>query len=92
MVLNRDADVTAESLAEFDRRDAAAWHDLVAQWRELGPILVDALMAPFPPVRAGARLARKLKVHGALDSGPLRAALRRAPTDASASPGTAGRC
>lgn len=67
VVLNRDPDVTAESLAAFDRRDAAAWHELVAQWRELGPILIDALMQPFPPVRAGARLARQLKVHGALD-------------------------
>ena len=67
VVLSRDAEVTAASLAQFDGRDAAAWLELVAQWRELGPTLVQTLMAPFPPVRNGARLARKLGVHGALD-------------------------
>ncbi|HUR75345.1 MAG TPA: NAD(P)/FAD-dependent oxidoreductase [Sporichthya sp.] len=66
VVLSRDPEITAESLAAFDRRDGAAWRELIDQWQEIGPILIDALMAPFPPVRAGARMARHLKVHGAL--------------------------
>ncbi|GAA0635353.1 NAD(P)/FAD-dependent oxidoreductase [Sporichthya brevicatena] len=66
VVLNRDVDVTADSLGAFDRGDAAAWRALVDQWNELGPTLMDALLTPFPPVRAGAKLARQLKVHGAL--------------------------
>jgi phytoene dehydrogenase-like protein len=53
VVLSRDPEVTAASLAEFDRRDAAAWLELVAQWRELNPTLVETLMTPFPPVRTG---------------------------------------
>lgn len=60
VVLSRDLDVTASSVAQFDERDAAAWRELVAQWQSLQPYVVDTLMTPFPPVRAGAGLARRL--------------------------------
>jgi phytoene dehydrogenase-like protein len=61
-VLHRDEDRTAESLAQFDKADAAAWHAECARWRRLSPALLDALFAPFPPVRRGARLAREFGV------------------------------
>jgi phytoene dehydrogenase-like protein len=59
-VLSRDLDVTADSVAAFDRRDGQAWRDLFEQWQSLQPHLVETLMTPFPPVRAGAGLARRL--------------------------------
>lgn len=59
-VLSRDLAATAGSVAAFDPRDAATWRDLVEQWRGLEPALVETLMTPFPPVRAGAGLARRL--------------------------------
>src|SRR3954452_15528220 len=58
-VLSRDLDRTAASVAEFDQRDASAWRDLVEHWENLQPNLVESLMRPFPPVRAGIGLARR---------------------------------
>ncbi len=59
-VLHRDVGATAASVAEFDPRDAAAWRDMLAGWQRLQPALIDVLMTPFPPVRAGAGVARRL--------------------------------
>ncbi|MCU1594568.1 MAG: FAD-dependent oxidoreductase [Frankiales bacterium] len=59
-VLSRDVNVTAASVAQFAERDGDVWRDLVAQWQALQPHVVDTLMTPFPPVRAGAGLARQL--------------------------------
>jgi phytoene dehydrogenase-like protein len=61
-VLHRDEDKTAASLAQFDEADAEAWHAECARWRQIGPALLDMLFRPFPPVRAGARLAWQLGV------------------------------
>lgn len=60
--LHRDEDATAASLASFAAGDGAAWHAECARWRRLEPALLDALFAPFPPIRGGARLARRLGV------------------------------
>jgi phytoene dehydrogenase-like protein len=59
-VLSRNLDTTVASVSAFDARDGAVWRGLVEQWRALEPALVDTLMQPFPPVRAGTRLARRL--------------------------------
>lgn len=61
-VLSRDLGTTASSVAAFDKRDADAWRDLHQLWLDLNPALVETLMTPFPPVRAGASLARRLGV------------------------------
>jgi len=61
-VLHRDEDRTAESLAQFDPADAAAWHAECARLRALSPARPGALFTPFPPVRGGVRLARALGV------------------------------
>lgn len=65
-VLNRDLATTAASVGSFDARDDAAWRGLDRYWNDLHPALVETLMAPFPPVRAGASLARRLGVRDGL--------------------------
>ncbi len=58
-VLSTDLDATARSLADFSPADAAAWRAQVDRWQRIREPLVAALVAaPFPPVRAGARLVR----------------------------------
>jgi len=65
-VMYRDVAQTAESLAAFDPADARAWREEVDRWRRLGEPLLDALLRPFPPVRAGARLLGRLSAAEAL--------------------------
>jgi len=59
-VLSTDLDETAASLAAFAPGDGDAWRRLYGLWRRIGGPLLDALLTPFPPVRAGARLAARL--------------------------------
>jgi phytoene dehydrogenase-like protein len=59
-VLSRDLDVTCASVDAFAAGDGAAWRRLAEQWQEIKAPLVDVLMGPFPPVRAGLDLARAL--------------------------------
>ncbi|MFH8795865.1 phytoene desaturase family protein [Streptomyces sp. NPDC017941] len=65
-VLDRHVDGTAASLDAFAPGDGAAWTRLHGVWDELRPALIDALFTPFPPVRAGARLALRLRAGGGL--------------------------
>lgn len=65
-VLSRDLDATVAGLEGLGAGDGAAWARLYGTWRRLGPMLLDALFVPFPPVRAGARLAAALGPSGLL--------------------------
>ncbi|MVO88666.1 NAD(P)-binding protein [Streptomyces sp. p1417] len=65
-VLDRQVDATAASLDAFAAGDGDAWVRLHGVWEELRPALIDALFTPFPPVRAGARLALRLRAGGGL--------------------------
>jgi phytoene dehydrogenase-like protein len=65
-VLERDAQRTAASLEALGAGDGAAWLRLYGLWEELGDDLLQALFSPFPPVRAGAALAAKVRVAGGL--------------------------
>lgn len=65
-VLDRDLDVTAASLDAFAPGDGAAWRRLHEVWQRIREELLDALFTPFPPVRAGARLAVRLRAAGGL--------------------------
>jgi phytoene dehydrogenase-like protein len=65
-VLDRDRQVTAASLETFAAGDGRAWERLCLTFDRLGEDLVGALFAPFPPVRAGARLAARLRGAGGL--------------------------
>src|SRR5215211_2704983 len=62
VVLDRNEETTAASLATFHPADADAWHEECARWRRIGPALLDALFTPFPPVRGAVALASRLGV------------------------------
>ncbi|MFF0586968.1 phytoene desaturase family protein [Streptomyces sp. NPDC003781] len=65
-VLDRDLAVTAASLDAFAPGDGAAWERLHEVWDRYRADILDALFTPFPPVRAGARLALRLRGAGGL--------------------------
>lgn len=56
-VLHRDAASTADGLEADCRGDGEAWMELARQWDRYGEALLHAMLVPFPPVRAGVRLA-----------------------------------
>lgn len=58
--LFRDLELTAKSLATFAPEDADAWRGEFALWQRVRDDLLGAILGSFPPVRAGARLAREL--------------------------------
>ncbi|MCB5183303.1 phytoene desaturase family protein [Streptomyces antimicrobicus] len=59
-VLAADPAATAASLERFAPGDGEAWLRLCRLWQRIGDDLVDCLFTPFPPVRAGGRLALRL--------------------------------
>ncbi|MDQ2725930.1 MAG: NAD(P)/FAD-dependent oxidoreductase [Actinomycetota bacterium] len=59
-VLSTDIDATAASLDRFASGDGVAWKKMYARWRQLSPHVVNALMAPFPPVGPATALLRRL--------------------------------
>ncbi|MZG16254.1 FAD-dependent oxidoreductase, partial [Streptomyces sp. SID5914] len=65
-VLDRDVATTAASLDAFAPGDGAAWERLHEVWDRYRADILDALFTPFPPVRAGARLALRLRGAGGL--------------------------
>jgi phytoene dehydrogenase-like protein len=65
-VLSRDIDVTAASLDEFAAGDGDRWRRAYEQWRSISDALLDALLTPFPPIRATGRLAYRLRAGGLL--------------------------
>ena len=65
-VLSTDLDETCASLDAEVPGDGDAWRRLYGLWERVGGPLLDALMTPFPPVRAGARMAAKLGPAGLL--------------------------
>ncbi len=65
-VLSRRVDETAASVEALGQGDGDAWRRLYGLWEQVGHTLLDALLAPFPPVVAGARLAAHLRAAGGL--------------------------
>jgi phytoene dehydrogenase-like protein len=58
----RDRELTAASIDSFAAGDGDAWLALVAEFERIREPLIDSLFTPFPPVRAAARLARRMGV------------------------------
>lgn len=56
-VLWRDPDRTAKRLEEDAPGDGERWLELHARWERFGSAFLGAMLGPFPPVRASARLA-----------------------------------
>ncbi len=65
-VLHSDVEDTAAALDALHPGDGDAWRTLTAEWRRIGPALTQALLTPFPPVRAGLRTLAKLPSVGGL--------------------------
>ncbi|HEX6310206.1 MAG TPA: NAD(P)/FAD-dependent oxidoreductase [Acidimicrobiia bacterium] len=59
-------DATAATLDADAAGDGAAWREVYREWERLGADVVDALLSPFPPVRAGVRLLSRLGPRGVL--------------------------
>lgn len=55
-LLFRDPQRTAEELERARPGDGAAWLELSRMWDQLGRPALEALLSPFPPLRAGAKL------------------------------------
>jgi phytoene dehydrogenase-like protein len=66
-ILHRDRDVTAGLMDEQHPGDGSAWLELCAEWDRIGDHLVNALMTPFPPVRAGLAALTRLRSVGGLE-------------------------
>jgi phytoene dehydrogenase-like protein len=56
-LLSMDLDETVASLDQFEPGDGEQWADLYALWERTHEPFLDLLLRPFPPVRAGLRLA-----------------------------------
>jgi phytoene dehydrogenase-like protein len=65
-VVSTDLAETAASLERFAPGDGDAWRELHGYWERAGGPFMDALLRPFPPLRAGARLAAALGPGGLL--------------------------
>ncbi|GAA4659757.1 NAD(P)/FAD-dependent oxidoreductase [Amycolatopsis dongchuanensis] len=59
-LVSRDLDRTAASVAQFAPGDGDAWRAEFHSWTAIRDQLLDALFQPFPPVRAAARLGKRL--------------------------------
>lgn len=60
-VLERSTEATAQGLDAFAEGDGAAWTRMCGTWDLISTQLLDALFTPFPPLKAGAGLARRLR-------------------------------
>lgn len=63
-VLSRDIDETAASLDQFAPGDGEVWKRLYRLWSEIEKPFMEAFTTPFPPVRAAAQLAPRLRLWG----------------------------
>ncbi len=64
--LSRDLDETAAAADSLAPGDGDAWRRLFGLWQRVNPALLDAIVTPFPPVKAGVRLALALRAAGGL--------------------------
>ncbi|WP_406068156.1 phytoene desaturase family protein [Micromonospora sp. NBC_01638] len=65
-VINRNPDVTAASLEQFAPGDGKRWINAYTDWLEVSEPMLATITTPFPPVRGGLALLRRLHVAGAL--------------------------
>ena len=60
VALSTDLDETATSLDAYAPGDGDGWRRTYRRWEAVSRPLMESLLGPFPPVRAGARLAAAL--------------------------------
>jgi phytoene dehydrogenase-like protein len=66
-LLHRDRTVTAALLDALCPGDGDAWLALCERWDHIGEALVQALLTPFPPLRATVKGLRRLPAAGGMD-------------------------
>lgn len=66
-LLHRDRDITARGLEERHAGDGESWLGLCCDWDRIGSPLIDGMLSPFPPVRAGGRLLLALPKVGGME-------------------------
>lgn len=64
--ISTDLAETARSLEAFAAGDGERWEAMIGEWRGIAGPFVDAMLGPFPPVRAAARLLARVRPPGAL--------------------------
>lgn len=65
-LIEHDPRDTAEGLERFHPGDGDASERLFRDWTSIGHDLVDALLSPFPPIRAGLRAVTKIRRAGGM--------------------------
>jgi phytoene dehydrogenase-like protein len=68
-VIAPDRERTAASLEAYGSGDGTGWHQLMDRWDVVGESVIRALLSPFPPLRAGMRLAARIGYKGLLELG-----------------------
>ena len=68
-VVDRSLPSTMASMEAFAPGDGVRWQQAYTEFAGLAEPLIDALFTPFPPVRSGLALARRLHTAGALRLG-----------------------
>jgi len=67
--LSRAVERTMASMERFAPGDGERWLRAYEEWRSISPDVLAAMFRPFPPVRAGLSLARRLGAGGSLRLG-----------------------
>ena len=68
-VIAPERERTAASLDAYASGDGAGWNQLISRWDVVGDDIIRALLSPFPPLRAGLRLAKRVGMKGLLELG-----------------------
>jgi phytoene dehydrogenase-like protein len=68
-VVNRSLPSTMASMEAFAPGDGERWRAAFTEFTSVAEPLTDALFTPFPPIRSGLALVRRLKTAGALRLG-----------------------
>ncbi|UQU67099.1 NAD(P)/FAD-dependent oxidoreductase [Couchioplanes caeruleus] len=64
--VNRDLETTMASMDAFAPGDGDRWRQAFEDWCHVSDDMLKVLFTPFPPVRSGLQLARRLRVGGSL--------------------------
>ncbi|MGK5677906.1 phytoene desaturase family protein [Actinoplanes sp. URMC 104] len=64
--LSRDLARTMESVERFADGDGDRWKSMYAEWRTVSGSMLDTILRPFPPVRSGLDVARRLRGPGSI--------------------------
>ncbi len=65
-LLHRDRELTAKMFDDAHPGDGESWLELCRLWDRVGDQVIQALLTPFPPMRAGAALLARLPKVGGL--------------------------